>query len=71
MSMIENLANIRDFGIQEFVKKENQRWACCQCGAMLCVHTPECSSCGHVWNQNQGRKVGPSQANAPEEEPSQ
>lgn len=50
MSMIENLANINNYGIQAFVIKENQRWRCCQCGEILCVHKPECTSCGHVWN---------------------
>jgi hypothetical protein len=71
MSMIENLANIRDFGIHEFVERENQRWACRQCGEMLCVHKPECPSCGHLWNQSQRRAVSPNQAEVPEEEPPQ
>lgn len=50
MSMIENLASICKFGIQEFVKKEIERWTCQQCGEVICVHKPDCSSCGHVWN---------------------
>jgi hypothetical protein len=65
MSMIENLASIHKFGIQEFIKKEKQRWSCCQCGEILCVHKPECSSCGHVWNQSQRKSAMPNQADAP------
>lgn len=52
MSMIENLAGVNQSGIQEFVIKENERWTCRQCGEVICVHKPECCSCGHVWNQN-------------------
>jgi hypothetical protein len=53
MSMIENLATISKFGIQEFAKKENERWTCPQCGEIVCVHHPDCGSCGHVWNKKQ------------------
>ena len=52
MSMIENLASICKFGIQEFVIKENKRWTCHQCGEMVCVHKTECCYCGHAWNQS-------------------
>lgn len=51
MSMIENLKSISKSGINEFAKKENVRWACRQCGEMVCVHKPACCSCGRVWNQ--------------------
>jgi hypothetical protein len=52
MSMIENLTSICKFGIQDFVKNENERWTCRQCGEMVCVHKTECCSCGHAWNQS-------------------
>lgn len=51
MSMIENLKSINKSGIGEFVKKEKDRWACRQCGEIVCVHKPECCFCGHIWNQ--------------------
>jgi hypothetical protein len=51
MSMIDNLTSIKKSGIMAFVRKENERWACRECGEMICVHTPECRSCGHVWNK--------------------
>ena len=50
MSMIENLQRIGDVGIDEFVASEMLRWACPECGSLLCVHRPECLNCGHVWN---------------------
>ena len=46
MSMIENLENIKKFGIREFVKNEKIRWACSQCGGPICVHRGYCSNCG-------------------------
>jgi rubrerythrin len=58
--MIENLSNIKKFGIRRFVKSENEKWRCLQCGEMLCVHKPECPSCGRMWrgmNKLMGRGV--------------
>jgi hypothetical protein len=49
MSMIENLSNIKKFGIRRFVRSENEKWRCLQCGEMLCVHKPQCLSCGRTW----------------------
>jgi hypothetical protein len=49
MSMLENLASVRDLGIEAFVESERNRWACPACGAMQCVHTDACIYCGHEW----------------------
>jgi hypothetical protein len=46
MSMLENLANIRRFGIRQFVKNESLRWKCPVCGGVICVHDGHCHSCG-------------------------
>lgn len=46
MSMLENLAHIRDSGIREFVQKEKKRWTCRQCGGIVSVHRKECLYCG-------------------------
>lgn len=46
MSMIKNLAKIREIGIRSFVKEEKQRWACSTCGHTLCVHRNTCPQCG-------------------------
>ena len=48
MSMLENLARIRDGGLEAFVASEKTRWRCPECGALLCVHKPECLECGHA-----------------------
>jgi len=46
MSMIENLENIKDFGIGKFLKNEDVKWACSECGGTICVHKGYCLDCG-------------------------
>ena len=46
MSMIENSKNIEKIGIRAFVKNEKVRWACSECGGIVCVHRGCCSNCG-------------------------
>ena len=45
MSSIENLELIRDEGIDEFLKQQEERYKCPKCGDTLCVHTDRCYSC--------------------------
>jgi len=49
MSEIENLMNIKKFGIRKFVRNENDKWRCPGCGKLLCVHEPRCLSCRCRW----------------------
>jgi len=46
MSMLENLENISNSGIREFIKQENIRWKCSSCGQIICVHRNACVHCG-------------------------
>lgn len=46
MSMIENLENIKQSGIRQFVNNEKIRWACSKCGGTINVHKGYCYSCG-------------------------
>ena len=45
-SMIENLENIKQLGIRKFIKNENAKWSCSDCGGTICVHKGYCYSCG-------------------------
>lgn len=45
MSMLDNLELIKQFGLDEFIKKEEQRWLCQNCGSSLCVHRDFCLNC--------------------------
>ena len=46
MSMTENLLRIQEIGLEAFVAAEKLRWACPECGSLLCVHLPDCGVCG-------------------------
>jgi hypothetical protein len=49
MSMIDNLKKIRKLGVRQFIRDEKERWRCPSCGEMICVHKPQCLSCGYKW----------------------
>lgn len=49
MSMVDNLTRIRESGLEEFVAAEKVKWACPECGGLLCVHLPDCRHCGRTW----------------------
>lgn len=46
MSMLENLEYIKKKGIRKFVRKEENRWCCPECGGVINVHRKICSTCG-------------------------
>jgi len=45
-SFFDNLAIIKEKGIDVFLAFETGRRACPQCGSTLCIHRPECFACG-------------------------
>jgi len=49
MSMIDNLKNIETSGIRKFIECERRKWTCPDCGQIICVHKPQCPSCGRKW----------------------
>ena len=49
MSMVKNLQNIKSSGLRHFIRNEKKRWTCPECGGIICVHKPQCLSCGRPW----------------------
>ncbi len=45
-STIQNLEDIRDKGMDEFLRKEKEKFKCPNCHEVYCVHTRRCYSCG-------------------------
>jgi len=45
MSMIENLEYIRDYGMDNFLGKQEKKYQCPECGGVICVHNRKCYSC--------------------------
>ena len=54
MSMLENLENIKSFGIRKFVQKEVERWKCPKCDRVITCHGGKCLSCGFEKFKNCG-----------------
>ena len=50
-SPVENLLRIKDIGIDRYLAEEQQKWTCPECGGLLCMHKPQCLSCGYAWNK--------------------
>jgi hypothetical protein len=43
---LPNLEKMREMGVQEWVKKEEERWRCPQCGLPMSWYDAECAGCG-------------------------
>lgn len=43
---LTNLEKIREMGVQEWVKYEEERWLCPQCGLPMSWYDAECARCG-------------------------
>jgi hypothetical protein len=46
MSMLENLAFIKDHDIDAFLTKEEKKWQCPDCSGTICCHNGICFDCG-------------------------
>ena len=56
MSMLENLAVIKDQGTDAFFQKEAEKWQCPGCGGTLSCHNGICFDCGSDRLRAQARK---------------
>jgi len=45
---LPNLKKIREMGVQEWVKYEEKRWRCPQCGLPMSWYDAECAGCGEA-----------------------
>jgi hypothetical protein len=46
MSMMENLVEIKEQGVDTFLAHQAERYTCPDCHGLLCVHRPQCLNCG-------------------------
>ncbi len=51
MSVIENLENIRDYSLVQFLENEKMKWTCRECGEIICVHDGSCIGCGKKYKK--------------------
>ena len=45
MSMIDNLRMIKKQGMDTFLKEQEKKYKCPECGGVICVHNGKCYSC--------------------------
>jgi len=45
-SPMDNLENIKNEGIEQFLENEKVKWTCSECGGTISVHTGYCFNCG-------------------------
>jgi hypothetical protein len=57
MSMVENLKEIREKGMDEFLKNQEAKYRCPKCGDVVSVHDGKCYTCGYT-SQDMGRHPG-------------
>jgi hypothetical protein len=44
-SLIENLESIRENGMTDFLKMQEKKWRCPECGGVVCCHNGICYNC--------------------------
>jgi len=49
MSMFENLTFIKENGLENFLKSEEEKWTCPNCGSGLSVHRDNCLICDYKY----------------------
>ncbi len=49
VSVLANLERIQAVGVTDFLGEEAAKWRCPECGARLCMHKPQCLTCGYSW----------------------
>jgi hypothetical protein len=45
MSLIGNLLEIRDKGLESYISEQRKEYACPICGEIICIHTNKCYNC--------------------------
>ena len=45
MSMMDNLACIKENGIRTFLAQQSKQWTCPTCHGLICVHKGKCLKC--------------------------
>ncbi|NVM00767.1 MAG: DUF3795 domain-containing protein [Candidatus Helarchaeota archaeon] len=45
-SFVDNLYRIKEIGVKKWLKEQENKWKCPECGGNLCIHDNECYDCG-------------------------
>jgi hypothetical protein len=47
-SLVENLREIEEKGVEEFLKNQRQKYRCPECGDVVSIHDGKCYACGYT-----------------------
>lgn len=47
-SLIENLNEIKNDGIDKFLENQKKKYKCSRCGGIICVHNKKCYECEKI-----------------------
>jgi hypothetical protein len=47
MSMVENLRELKERGVEEFLRIQREKYKCPECGDVVSVHDGKCYACGY------------------------
>ena len=48
MSVVENLKELKDKGMEQFLETQEHKYKCPKCGDIISVHDRKCYTCGHI-----------------------
>jgi rubrerythrin len=48
MSMVENLKDLKEKGMKKFLRVQEKKYGCPECGDVISVHDGKCYACGHI-----------------------
>ncbi len=46
IDLIGNLQRLKELGLKEWLKEQENKWKCSRCGGTICVHDQMCVDCG-------------------------
>ncbi len=46
VSLLDNLHRIKEIGVTQWLKEQEDKWRCALCGGVICVMDRECYDCG-------------------------
>jgi hypothetical protein len=56
MSLLENLTDIKEHGMEEFLRSQKEKWHCTTCGGVICCHNGLCYQCDSERLRNKKKK---------------
>ena len=50
--LVDNLKRIKEIGVEKWLKEQENKWKCSECGGNFCIHDYECIDCRKKFSKN-------------------